>query len=156
MHLNITIRKATASAADAEMIVHHRMAMFTDMGIDPALVANMEAPFRAWIDQEFRAGRFETWFACHEHGQVIAGAGLWLYQWIPSPLAAQTIRPYILNVYTERPFRQQGIAKRLVEDIIAYCREKDYAVVMLHASLQGRPIYESLDFRQTNEMRLDL
>ena len=156
MSTNITLRKATASADDAEIILHHRMSMFTDMGIDPALVAKMEAPFRAWVAQEFSAGRFETWFACAEDGQVIAGAGLWLYQWIPSPLALQTIRAYILNVYTERAYRQQGIARRLVEEIIAHCREQDYAVVMLHASKQGRPIYEALDFKQTNEMRLDL
>ena len=154
MTTNYTIRKATMD--DAEIILHHRMGMFTDMGIDPALVAKMEAPFRAWIAQEFGVGRFETWFACAEDGQVIAGAGLWLYPWIPSPLASQTVRAYILNVYTERAYRQQGIARRVVEEIIAHCREQDYAVVMLHASKQGRPIYEALDFKQTNEMRLDL
>jgi GNAT superfamily N-acetyltransferase len=156
MSVNYTIRKATASSADAEIILHHRMGMFTDMGIDPARVAAMEAPFRAWIVREFSAGRFETWFACDPFGQVIAGAGLWLYPWIPSPLAAQTVRVYILNVYTERQFRKQGIARRLIEEIITYCREQDYATVMLHASKQGRPIYEALDFKQTNEMRLDL
>jgi GNAT superfamily N-acetyltransferase len=154
MTMNYTIRKA--SADDAEIILHHRVGMFTDMGIDPALVAKMAAPFRAWIGEEFSAGRFETWFACAEDGQVIAGAGFWLYQWIPSPLAPQTVRAYILNVYTERDYRQQGIARRLIEEIIAHCREKGYAVVMLHASQQGRPIYEALNFKQTNEMRLDL
>ena len=154
MSLNYTIRKATA--ADAEIILHHRVGMFTDMGIDPTLVTTMEAPFRIWIAEEFSAGRFTTWFACADDGQVIAGAGLWLYQWIPSPLAPQTVRAYILNVYTERAYRQQGIARRLIEEIIAYCREKGYATVLLHASKQGRPIYEALDFKQTNEMRFDL
>jgi|SRR4051794_24686279 GNAT superfamily N-acetyltransferase len=156
MNTNYTIRKAIASADDAEIILHHRMGMFTDMGIDPALVAKMEAPFRAWVAQEFSAERFETWFACDPFGQVIAGAGLWRYPWIPSPLAAQTVRAYILNVYTERQFRKQGLARRLIEEIIAYCRAQDYAVVMLHASKEGRPIYEALNFKQTNEMRLDL
>ena len=152
--MNITLRKATL--ADSEIILHHRMAMFTDIGIDPARVAAIETPYRAWIAEEFLAGRFETWFACNEDRQVIAGAGLWLYQWLPSPTAAQTVRAYILNVYTERQYRKQGLAKRLVEEIIAYCHEKDYAIILLHASPQGRPIYESLAFKQTNEMRLDL
>ncbi len=152
--INYTIRKATLD--DAAIILHHRMGMFTDMGIDPARVATMEAPFRAWVSEEFSAGRFETWFACADDGQVIAGAGLWLYQWIPSPLASQTVRAYILNVYTERDYRQQGIAHRLIEEILAHCRANDLHTVLLHASTQGRPIYAALGFVATNEMRLDL
>ncbi|MEO8395064.1 MAG: GNAT family N-acetyltransferase [Chloroflexota bacterium] len=152
--INYTIRKATLD--DAEIILHHRMGMFTDMGVDPARVATIEASFRAWISQEFSAGRFETWFACAEDGQVIAGAGLWLYPWLPSPLASEMVRAYILNVYTEREYRQQGIARRLIEEILAYCRAKGFHTVLLHASQQGRPIYDALGFVATNEMRLDL
>ena len=152
--MNYTIRKATPD--DFEIIVHHRVGMFTDMGIDPQRIVPMGAPFRVWVADEFKAGRFETWFACAEDGQVIAGAGLWVYQWIPSPLAPQQARAYILNVYTEQAYRRQGIAKRLIEEILEDCRARGFRTALLHASQQGRPIYDALGFYPTNEMRLDL
>ena len=154
MSTNYTLRKATAD--DATIIVHHRVGMFTDMGNDPAQVAKMEAPFRVWVDEEFAAGRFETWFACAENGEVIAGAGLWFYHWIPRPLLAQTIRPYILNVYTDPAYRRRGLARALMQTMIDWCRREGFARVTLHASDDGRHLYESLGFQASNEMRLSL
>jgi hypothetical protein len=40
--------------------------------------------------------------------------------------------------------------------MIAWCREQGYKTVALHASDEGRPLYESLGFQPTNEMRLHL
>jgi hypothetical protein len=40
--------------------------------------------------------------------------------------------------------------------MIDSCRREGHAVVFLHASDEGRPLYEELGFRATNEMRLRL
>jgi len=40
--------------------------------------------------------------------------------------------------------------------MIAWCRAQGFAGVTLHASDQGRPLYESLSFEPTTEMRLKL
>ncbi len=40
--------------------------------------------------------------------------------------------------------------------MIAWLRENDFAAVALHASEQGRGLYEQLGFRPTNEMALAL
>jgi hypothetical protein len=40
--------------------------------------------------------------------------------------------------------------------MIQWLREQDFGSVVLHASDEGRPLYESLGFRPTNEMRLKL
>jgi len=65
-------------------------------------------------------------------------------------------RAWILNLYTEPEVRRQGIAKRLLAVIIAWCRSQGYNTVSLHASPAGRPLYEAFGFEQTNEMRLKL
>ncbi len=148
------IRQATVD--DAGIVAQQRASMFTDMGIDPGLIAARDASFRAWVGERLAGGNYRGWLAVKDDGQVIAGAGLWFYEWIPSPLAPSLTRAYILNVYTERQFRKQGIARRLVEEILAYCRERELAVVLLHASQEGRPIYEGLGFKASNEMRLNL
>jgi hypothetical protein len=40
--------------------------------------------------------------------------------------------------------------------MVAWCRAQGYAGVSLHATDEGRPLYESMGFAPTNEMRLRL
>ncbi len=152
--MSYTIRKATPD--DLSVIMHQRRSMFLDMGHDVQLVQAMETPFRPWIADRLANGTYQGWFAVDADGQVVAGAGLWLHEWIPSPLAPEPLRGYILNVYTERGWRRQGIARRLVEEILAYCEARQIRLVTLHASDQGRPIYEALGFIPSSEMRIHL
>lgn len=62
----------------------------------------------------------------------------------------------VVNVYTDPSHRRQGIARKLMEVIIDWCRSEGFGSVLLHASDEGRPLYESLGFTPTNEMRLML
>ena len=59
-------------------------------------------------------------------------------------------------MYTDPEFRRQGIARRLMQTMIDWCRKEGFVRVDLHASDKGRPLYESLGFEPTNEMRLNL
>jgi hypothetical protein len=40
--------------------------------------------------------------------------------------------------------------------MIDWCKQEGYAAVYLHASDNGKPLYESLGFEPTTEMRLKL
>ena len=59
-------------------------------------------------------------------------------------------------MYTEPAVRRHGIAKRLMDEMIEWCRKEGFGSVSLHASEYGRPLYASLGFQATNEMRLKL
>jgi GNAT superfamily N-acetyltransferase len=59
-------------------------------------------------------------------------------------------------VYTEPQFRRRGLARRLIEAALEWCRENKIDVVILHASPEGRALYESLGFQASNEMRINL
>jgi GNAT superfamily N-acetyltransferase len=63
-------------------------------------------------------------------------------------------RGNILNVYTHPDYRQQGMARALMETALGWCRANRIGCVILHASADGRPLYEALGFQATNEMRL--
>jgi GNAT superfamily N-acetyltransferase len=65
-------------------------------------------------------------------------------------------RAWVLNVYTEPDFRRRGLARRVMETIAAWCAAQGLSRVFLHASDAGRPLYESLGFEPTNEMKLGL
>ena len=59
----------------------------------------------------------------------------------------------MLNVYTEAAHRRRGVARALMDVMLGWCRDRDISRVLLHASDEGRPLYETLGFLPTNEMR---
>ena len=58
---------------------------------------------------------------------------------------------YITNVYTRNEYRKQGIATKLLELIIDEIKYKGCKFVRLHASSEGKKLYEKIGFRHTGE-----
>jgi len=129
--------------------------MFFDMGYrDTGALDRMAAAFRPWLQKKMAAGEYLAWLATGPDSSVVAGLGLWLMDWPPHLIGGAAPRGNILNVYTEPEFRRQGIARRLMEIVLNWCRANGVPTVILHASDDGRALYEKLGFRSTNEMRL--
>ncbi len=63
---------------------------------------------------------------------------------------------YIWNVYVEAPYRGKGIGKKLTNMAVDYLKSIKCTRVILHASPFGKPVYDSLGFSDSNEMRIDL
>jgi GNAT superfamily N-acetyltransferase len=151
----ITIRPATSD--DIPAIVTQRRRMFEDMGhTNPALLEAARIPFIQWLEERLANGRYLAWMAETSDSQVVAGAGLWLQDWPPGFFDIAPYRGYILNVYTNPEYRGQGLARQLVQEAVDWCAEQHIHVVSLHASDQGRSIYEKMGFIVTNEMRMIL
>lgn len=147
----------TATVEDAALIAHHRRAMFADMGnTDLARLEAMEAEFAVWVREKLARKEYLGWFVIDEGGEVVAGAGLWLMDWPPHIVGQSTRRGNILNVYTRADYRRRGLARRLMNTILDWCRANTVDTVILHASAEGRALYESLGFKTTNEMRIKL
>ncbi len=150
-----TIRRATLD--DVPAILFQRRSMFTEMGAgSPEEMDRMEAGFEPWLRQKMAEARYHGWFAVTDSGELAAGAGLWLMDWPPTVIEPNTRRAYMLNVYTYAPYRQRGLAHRLTQTVIAWCRTNGFHLVVLHASDAGRPVYESMGFQLSNEMKLRL
>jgi GNAT superfamily N-acetyltransferase len=149
----VTIRTATLD--DAEAIAAHRRSMFFDMGHrDEEQLNAMISAFRPWLRQKMAAGEYLAWMATDGEGMIVAGLGLWLMDWPPHLIGPGSRRGNILNVYTVASFRRQGIARRVMGVALDWCRSNRIRAVILHASDEGRSLYESLGFTPTNEMRL--
>ncbi len=150
MDTRFSLRLATPE--DAALISRQRHEMFTDMGHQGIEAAS--GKFTEWVHAKLANGDYLGWFVTDVKEEVVAGAGLWLIEWPPTPLDLHTRRGYILNVFVREDVRRQGLAQWLVGTILAYCQAHDIRVILLHASEKGRPLYESLGFVATNEMRL--
>ena len=59
----------------------------------------------------------------------------------------------IINVFTEPEWRRRGVARLLMNEIIAYARRERLDRLVLHASDQGRALYDQMGFVLNNEMR---
>jgi GNAT superfamily N-acetyltransferase len=152
-----------ATPADSGLIARHRAEMFRDMGrladeaAAQALHAAAEPELRAWLE----AGTYLGWLAVPEAKaeEVAGGAGLQLRALLPRPGkdgrgVARGPEAYILNVFVERAWRRRGAAGLLMDRVLAHVRQEGFTTISLHASDEGRPLYERLGFRETNELRL--
>ena len=151
---DLQIREVTPD--DLEEILIHRRGMFEDMGHrDVVVLDEIVRTSRPVLRDLLKEGSYVGWFAITQDGQVAAGAGLMISSWPSGPIAPdRPDRAYLLNVYTYREFRKKGLARTLTQAAIHYCRQKGHKILWLHASEYGRPLYESLGFEATNEMKL--
>jgi GNAT superfamily N-acetyltransferase len=153
------IRRATAQ--DADIISWHRARMFQDMGdISGNAFEILRARARARLEQWIDSGNYVGWLAspADQPEVIVSGAGVQLQPILPRPVNVSTIgegrQGTIVNVFTEPQWRRRGIAGLLVKEIIAWSRNEQLDRLILHASNEGRSIYEKLGFVATNEMRL--
>jgi GNAT superfamily N-acetyltransferase len=153
MGATFTIRQATLD--DIPVIVTHRRKMFEDMEMGTRDVLDaMEKRLAPWLHERMESERYLAWLAVTAEGKVASGAGVWLIDWPPHVIGQTAYRGYILNVYTEAEYRRQGLGRLLTQCCLDWCWANGVEVAILHASDQGRPIYEAMGFTPTNEMRL--
>jgi GNAT superfamily N-acetyltransferase len=153
-----SIRQATVN--DAAIIARHRVEMFRDMGQVPtdALATALLEASTAALGVLLREGSYVGWLAIADPDRVIAGAGAHVHLQLPrishDGIAVTTApAPLVVNVYTEPDFRGMGIARALMNVLLEWATTQGCDRVVLHASDAGRPLYESLGFAPTNEMR---
>jgi GNAT superfamily N-acetyltransferase len=148
------IRQATV--ADVDVIVRHRRAMFADMGSgDEAARDAMASAAEPFIEASLKNGTYRGWLVETGDG-VVAGGGLAVVGFQPTPFDPVPRRAWVLNMYTEPAYRRRGLARELMLTMIGWCRERGLKSVFLHASDAGRRLYEELGFTPTNEMQLVL
>jgi GNAT superfamily N-acetyltransferase len=163
MNDRTSFRIRPATPHDAPVLAKHRVEMFRDMGriADEATAADLRAATEPMIGEWVASGDYVGWLAepLARPGLVVGGAGVQLRPMLPQPgrdgpgilFGPQA---YVLNVFVERAWRRRGVAALLMDFVVAYTRERRIRVVTLHASDDGRPLYERLGFVPTNEMRL--
>jgi GNAT superfamily N-acetyltransferase len=154
-----TFQIRRAIAQDADIISWHRARMFQDMedvsgDAFEILRAKARTRLEQWIDNRNYIGWLAT--PVDEPETIVAGAGVQLQPILPRPLDVSTIgegrQGTIVNVFTEPQWRRRGVAGRLVKEIIAWSKNECLDRSLLHASDDGRSVYERLGFIAGNEM----
>lgn len=153
-----------AGVSDAALIASHRARMFQEMGLVPEpLFETYRARCESRLREMLETGEYIGWLAWPNESpdQIVAGVGVQLRSVLPHPVEgpggevsiAEGRHAIIINVFTEPEWRRRGAAKLLLEQIIAWSRTERLDRLVLHASDEGRLLYEKMGFVQTNEMR---
>ena len=85
-------------------------------------------------------------------GQAVIGCASMSYMTIMPTFSHPTgKRAHLMNVYTNSNYRRQGIARRMVTMLIDDAWGKGATEISLDATEYGRPLYESLGFKDSKE-----
>ncbi len=147
-------RVREASVRDMDILVRHRRKMFEE--ISDATATELDAvdrEYRRWARSRMTSGAFVAFVVEAGHRTPASGA-LWLMPLPPRPWTRGDRAPYLMSMYTEREDRGKGYATMVVDAALRWSKAHGHKVVILHASDEGKGIYEKAGFRQTSEMRL--
>jgi len=139
------IRRATQ--ADIPALVSLRMGLFCEVGelSDPLADLDLWQATSAYFSTTQADDSARSWVA--EVGdEVVASGTLALFVRPPYPGNLSGREAYLLNMYTLPAYRKQGMASALLDAMVAHASAEQLGKVWLHASEQGRPLYERMGF----------
>jgi GNAT superfamily N-acetyltransferase len=143
-----------AGPDDVGILANHRKRMWLDIHPDyENQVRATDKGTSRWIRKQLSKGVLIGFVVRTPRGDVVASGCVWLRDEQPRPTSMRLKVPYLMSMYTEKAFRRQGAARLIVKAAMKWCREHGYDRVVLHASSDGRPLYEGLGFEPSNEMR---
>lgn len=109
---------------------------------------------------ERRLGKELIAFVARAESRLVAAVYLLVIEKPSNPSMLNGLVGEVFSVFTEREYRGKGISTRLMNDMIAYAREKRLCHIDLKATDEGYPLYKKLGFEDKNQkykdMRLDL
>lgn len=139
----ITCRAATE--ADIEALADLRWQMSAEYEAGEVTRQQYVAAFREAIADEMARGRYRAWLAEADGHPVACTALIW-WPMPPNLDEMHRRRGYVSSVFTHPDYRRRGLARTLMEILIAEARELHITKLLLNTSMMGRPLYESMGF----------
>ncbi|NJM62662.1 MAG: GNAT family N-acetyltransferase [Oscillatoriales cyanobacterium RU_3_3] len=140
------------------LIAEHFYHLWRDNDVpDSSIEPNWSDIIIKFIDRARQELSYKA-FAIEVDGVVVGSTSCQLFAGLyPQALAVEYRKyGYIWGVYVEPAYRGRGLGKQLTKMAIDYLKSLGCTRAILHASPSGKPVYTSLGFVASNEMRLDL
>ena len=163
-----------ATVADIDVLSRHRVEMWNDMGrvITPPDNTDLDnTPYdeifrrcRPYFEKHLRSDDYVAWvvYEIDAPENIVAGGGVEVHDVLPYPNQQGVPHPtiqkaHIVNVFTEQAYRRMGLAKLVMQTILAWCTQQGIGQISLHTSEEGRVLYADMGFKSVkNAMRLSV
>lgn len=138
-----------ATADDIELLMSSRLEMLREVN---GLAADQEfsEEIMEYSRDYFLSGDQTTVLAL-DGGRVIGCATICYMVIMPTYSHPTGRRAHLMNVYTAKDHRRQGVARRMMEMILEDARNNSATEISLDATESGRPLYESMGFTGSDE-----
>ncbi|MDH4262084.1 MAG: GNAT family N-acetyltransferase [Spirochaetia bacterium] len=144
-----TYRKATID--DISILTELRIEFLKEVkGADLENKNDMYYNIEKYLNNHITDESFIAWLCVFEN-EVIATSGISFYEVPPSHSNITGKIGYIMNMYTKKPYRRKGIASILFEKIIEEGLERKVGKLSLHASKDGKSLYQKYGFIENND-----
>lgn len=150
---SLIIREAIRQ--DEAIIAEHLCKIAYELGFPASSIRQdwLEKTIR-FIDYARQELRYKGFVAELNH-KIIGSASCQILELYPM-VSDQYQKGYIWGVYVEPSYRRQGIATKLMKQAMIYLKEVGCTKAVLHASDQGKLLYSSLGYIESNEMVVSL
>ena len=113
--------------------------------------------YRAFLLEGMTDGSFVQWLAENSgelaaDGQIAATGSVSFYRLPPTARRPNGRACYIGNMFTYPAHRNRGLAGEILRLLADEARAAGCGVLSLHASEQGRPLYEKFGFAAAHDM----
>ena len=142
--MNSTIKIRKANVDDIEILMEIRLEMLRVVND----LSEEEEFDKVLVDcsREYFLHGDQTTVIAVDNGKAIGCASISYINRMPTFDHPTGKRAHLMNVYTNKAYRRQGIGRKMVEVLIEEAREKGCTEVSLDATEQGRFLYTQLGF----------
>lgn len=106
---------------------------------------------RQYYARHIAAGTHLAFMASIDGEEAGCGA-ICLSEELPSPDNSSGRCAYVMNIYVREPFRNRGVAHRIVSRLIEEAKKLDCGKIYLETTAEGKPVYTSLGFKDMPDM----
>ena len=107
--------------------------------------------YGAFLLESMADGSFVQWLA-EEDGEIAATGSISFYRLPPTARRPNGRACYIGNMFTYPAHRNRGLAGEILRRLADEARAAGCHAMLLHASDQGRPLYEAFGFAASQSM----
>ncbi|HEV3088679.1 MAG TPA: GNAT family N-acetyltransferase [Candidatus Elarobacter sp.] len=149
----MTIRRAMPD--DAPLLAEHRARVWREVGewSDEEL-APVIPLWASWMRTKVADGTYVAFVADDENGEPVASGAVLVHVAIPRPNWPSDRAGRVQSVYVVPAARRRGVARALMDAVVAYAQEAKLIFLSLHPSDDARPLYAAMGFTQGDEMLL--
>jgi len=147
------IRRADLN--DLDMLVDNRLE-FVCFIRDIANEHEFRINTREYLKKHLEDGSLLAFIAV-ENGEVVSSCILCIYETLPVPSCLSGRAGLLLNVYTIKSYRKQGLAYNLLTKLINEAKLAGVGKIQLSYTEDGYPLYKKIGFKNLDsEMVLSL
>ena len=141
------LRVRTMHAGDLAVVTALRLALLQETGTTAGDVRPLQEATQDFFQRSLDSSDWQTWVAEAPGSPAPVAIGtMTLWQRPPYPGNLDGLDAYLLNMYTAPAQRGQGAAQSIVAAALDWARQRGVPKVVLHATPQGRALYEAFGF----------